>query len=52
MIILNILDLLNDYYGTESTTLEEFVVDIKESDGWTIPHHVFSFYKYVQRKES
>ena len=51
MVVLKILDLLNDYYGTKSKTLEEFVKDIKESDDFTMPMHILNFFMYVQRKE-
>lgn len=46
-----ILKLLNEYYGTESTTLEEFVLDVKESSNQVIPFHVYKFLRYVERKE-
>ena len=49
--VLKILDLLNDYYGTKAKTFEEFVKDIKESDDFTMPVHISNFFMYVQRKE-
>lgn len=50
------LDLLNSYFGTEATTIDEFLEDIEQIDdayahshGELIPSHFVNFLRYADR---
>lgn len=46
-----ILDLLNEYFGTEAKTLEEFDQDFINISEDGMPIEIYRFFKFVQLKE-